>query len=181
MNSSTPPPDWLPEIIPFQGDWNSFVRVLYAVFSADFKTGAPRFRSRPLWHDRRVDRDCPYQYEEGFWHLVTRNQWIYNRETRCKEKERLPELDRAARLPWARPITQNENSQDLLVWEFEEETQRHGKAIRVYLWLKASGYVVILERQTKRMGEVYLLITSFLIDHESKRRDLESRYERRLK
>ena len=180
MSDSTPTPDWLPDIIPFQGDWNAFVRVLYTVFSADFKTGTPRFRSRPLWHDRRIASDCPYQFEEGFWHLVTRDQWVYSRQTRRKEKERLPELDRAARLPWAKPIAQNEDSQELVVWEFEEET-RNGKAIRIYLWLKELDYVVILERQAKQMGEVYLLITSFLIDHESKRRDLESRYARKLK
>lgn len=181
MIAAPPVPTWLPVTIQFQGDWNSFVRVLYVVFEADFKTGNSRFRSRPLWHNNWVAKDCPYQYEEGFWHLVTRDQWVYNRQTRRKEKERLPELDRAARLPWAKPITQNEDSQELVAWEFEEETPRHGKVVRIYLWLKEMDYVVILERQSKRLGEVYMLVTSFLVDCDAKRKDLESRYARRLK
>lgn len=180
MNAAPTTPDWLPDSIPFRGDWNDFIRALYAVFSSDFKTGAPRFRSRPLWHDRRIDADDPFGYEEGFWHLVTRDQWVYNRETHRKEKERLPDLDRAARLPWAQPITQHETSQDVLTWEYDAETRR-GRAIRVYLWLKGWDYVVILERQVKRMGEVYMLVTSFFVDHKGKRKDLESRYTRRRK
>lgn len=181
MTASPLTPAWLPGIIPFQGDWNFFVRALYKVFSTDFKTGGPRFRYRPLWYNQRIEADDPFGYEEGFWHLVTRDQWVYNRVTRRNEKERLPEFDRAARLPWAKPITQHESAPELLVWEFEEETQRHGKAVRIYLWLKDLEYVVILERQSKRMGEVYMLITSFLVDCDAKRKDLESRYARRLK
>jgi hypothetical protein len=180
MSAASPQPDWLPDIIPFQGNWDVFVRALYRVFDADFKSGSPRFRNRPLWHDRRILPDDPLGYEEGFWHLVTRDQWRYNHQTRRREKERLPEFDRAARLPWARPITRNETSEPVLAWEFEEASRR-GKAIRVYLWLKALDYVVILERQSKRMGDIYMLVTSFLVEHEAKRRDLESRYARRIK
>jgi len=40
---------------------------------------------------------------------------------------------------------------------------------------------VILERQKKDKGDVFMLITSFYSDYEGKRRDLQSRYERRRK
>lgn len=34
--TDTPLPDWLPELIPFQGDWNAFVRALHVVFAQVF-------------------------------------------------------------------------------------------------------------------------------------------------
>ena len=180
MTVPTPAPAWLPNHVPFPGDWNSFVRTLYAIFEMDFKVATQRFRDRPLWHDRRIFSDDPFGYEEGFWHLVTSDQWRYDPKHRRKVKERLPEIARAERLPWARPITRNEADAKVVVWDFEDETTR-GKAIRTYLWLKDWDYVVILERQYKAKGDIFMLITSFYVDRPSKRKDLESRYARRLK
>ena len=171
------PPGWLPAIIPFDGDWKQFVADLYAVFTQDFKEQTPRFRSSPVWHDRRVFADGDGK-EEGFWHLVTRDQWVWNARTRKNEKERLPELDRGSRLPWARPIIEHESDASVQVWDFDEATKR-GNKLRTYVWLKDWDYVVILERQSKDRGDVFMLITSFQLDHEGKRHDLESRYARR--
>ena len=69
----------------------------------------------------------------------------------------------------------------LAVWEFNDVTPKGASVIRTYLWLKNHDYVVILERQPKDKGDVFMLITSFYLDHEAKRRDLQSRYERRRK
>lgn len=173
-------PGWLPDPVAFQGDWDSFVRALYAVFEADFKYGRPRYQNCPVWHDRRVEAGDTYGYEEGFWHLVTRDQWVWNSTVRRKEKQRLPELDRASRMPWTKPTIDHDTEPEMLVWDFEDETRR-GKAVRSYIWIKEFDFAVILERQTKRFGDVYLLITSFYIDHEGKRRDLQGRYDRRIK
>ena len=49
------------------------------------------------------------------------------------------------------------------------------------MWLKEHDYVVILEQQPRQKGNVFMLVTSFLVDFEGKRRDLQSRYERRRK
>jgi hypothetical protein len=174
-----PPPGWLPAAIPFAGDWSVFVAVIYTVFCRDFKGTWPRFRAWPVWHDRRVLPDGDGK-EEGFWHLVSRDQWVYNRQTRRNEKERLPELDRAGRLPWARPLVEHETDAAVQAWDFDEVTNR-GPAVRTYIWLKAHDYVIILERQKRERGDIFQLITSFLVDHEGKRRDLESRHARRRK
>lgn len=184
MNGSTndntdAPPAWLPAAIPFAGDWRNFVETLYAIFSRDFKGRWPQFRSRPVWHDRRVFDDGDGK-EEGFWHLVTRDQWVWDSRTRRNEKERLPELDRAGRVPWARPIIEHETDVAVLAWDFEEATKR-GTTVRTYVWLTKYDYVVILERQAKEKGDIFQLITSFLVDHAAKRADLGSRYERRKK
>jgi hypothetical protein len=58
---------------------------------------------------------------------------------------------------------------------------KRGIAVRTYVWLKDHDYVVVLERQQKNKGDVFMLITSFYLDFEAKRRDLQSRYERRRK
>jgi hypothetical protein len=175
----TATPAWLPPRIPFAGDWRVFVEALYLVFTKDFKGCWPRFRTFPVWHDRRVFDDGDGK-EEGFWHLVQKDQWIYNTKTRRKEKERLPEFERAGRLPWARPIIDHENAVEVTVWDYDNETPK-GKVVRTYIWLKDHDYVVILERQKKDKGDVFMLITSFYLDFEGKRRDLESRYEGRRK
>ena len=146
------PPRWLPAAIPFAGDWNAFVTALYAVFTRDFKGTWPRFRACPVWHDRRVLPDGDGK-EEGFWHLVTRDQWVFNLQSRRDEKERLPDLDRASRVPWARPIVEHEADGSVLVWEFDEVANR-GPVVRTYVWLKDHDYVVILERQTREKGDI---------------------------
>ena len=173
-------PDWLPGLIPFPGDWNAFVRALHVVFRRDFIDSKPRFRRCPVWHDRRVDRSDTHCYEEGFWHLVTRDEWVFDPRTRKKEKQRLPDIIRAEHLPWARPTIEHHADPTMLVWDFEEESRR-GSAMRTYVWLKELDYVVVMERQPHPRGDIYMLITAFDVTHEGKRRDLTSRYERRRK
>lgn len=180
MSTASSSPDWLPNSISFEGDWDSFVRTLYAIFEADFKHGNPRYQNRPIWYDRRIEAGDQYKFEEGFWHLVTRDEWVWNPATRRKEKDRLPELERAARLPWAKPTIDNDSMPEVLTWDFKQDTRR-GMVIRSYVWLKEHDFVVILERQEKRRGDVFMLITSFHVDYEGKRIDLKSRYERRIK
>lgn len=172
-------PVWLPAAIPFTGDWKVFVETIYAVFTRDFKDQRPRFRAKPIWHDRRVLADGD-EKEEGFWHLVTQDKWVWNPQTRRKEKERLPDLDRAGRLPWVRPIIEHETAPDVRAWDYDEAT-KSGIAVRTYVWLTDYDYVVVLEKQARAKGDIFQLITSFHVSYESKRRDLESRYERRKK
>lgn len=155
--TDTPLPDWLPELIPFQGDWNAFVRALHVVFRRDFIDSKPRFRMCPVWHDRRVNRSDTRCYEEGFWHLVTHDEWVFDPRT-----------------------IEHHADPTMLVWDFEEESRR-GSAMRTYVWLKELDYVVVLERQPHSRGDIYMLITAFDVTHEGKRRDLASRYERRRK
>jgi hypothetical protein len=180
MNEDTgSPPAWLPAAIAFTSDWKVFVEAIYAAFSRDFKDQWPRFRAQPVWHDRRIFPDSDGK-EAGFWHLVTRDEWVWNPKTRRNEKERLPEFDRAGRLPWARPIIEHETDPEVLAWDFDEAT-RSGIVVRTYIWLTDFDYVVILEKQAKTKGDIFQLITSFFVSHESKRKDLESRYDRRKK
>ena len=186
MTDTTPqldtasPPAWLPALLPYQGDWDVFLLALYKVFSLDFKSGTLRFQGRPVWYDRRIDAADSHRYEEGFWHLVTREDRVWNPKLRRQEKQRLPDIERARHLPWGRPAIEHENEPEIVVWNFDEET-RKGKLVRTYLWLKRWDYAVVLERQGKAGGDIFMLITAFSVDIQAKRTDLESRYNRRIK
>lgn len=172
-------PDWLPDHIPFDREWDSFIQTVYKIFKSDFIISIPRFRSLPVWHDRRVDKNDRFGFEEGFWHLVTKDERVYDKATRRSELNRLPDFNRAGRLPWAKPIIANSDDGSVLVWDYEDETCRR-KAVRTYLWLKQHDFLVILEKQSAAQRQIYRLITSFHITYAAKRKDLESRYAKQI-
>ena len=62
MSTARSYPDWLPDSVLFEGDWDSFVRTLYAIFEADFKHGHPWYQNCPIWHNRKVDPGDRYGY-----------------------------------------------------------------------------------------------------------------------
>ncbi|WP_129628743.1 hypothetical protein [Candidatus Oscillochloris fontis] len=158
-------PDWLPPMLDLSGDWNDILHQLYTVFTRDFKTGSLFLAGEPIWHDRRI---LPGEaYEESFWHLVTRKD--------NKSGDRLPDFRRAERLPWCAPILRNINDPAIKFWHYREGNQR----LRMYAWLEAGDYVVILEHKPKRIGQVAFLITAYHLDGESMRRSMRKRYERR--
>ena len=89
-----------------------------------------------MWWDRRFKDDDPH--EEGFWHLVTRD----DKET----GERLLETPRAKRLAWCRATIDHCGEAEVLVFDYLEG---NGK-VRTYLWVKDCDYVVILEKASRR-------------------------------
>lgn len=169
----TVPPNWLPTIVSTDGDWNHVIAVLYAIFETDIKNSALRLKGRPVWHDRRV---LPGEkYEEGFWHLTSRDEWVFDKKQRQNVKKRVWDPRRSERLPWCRPTIEHAGESAVMVWDYEEADGQ----IRTYVWLKEWGYVIVLEQQQKRLGAIFMLITAFCVDYEAKRRDLESRYANR--
>ncbi len=150
----TKPPDWLPQMLSLQGEWESILKLLYSVFEADFRNDHPKFQGKRLQWDRIPDDK--YGYEEGFWHLVTRDDKTTG--------ARLPDFRRAERLPWCRPTIDHSDDAMVKVWDYREK----GKKIRTYLWLDLWDYCIVMEKRKK----VVALITAFYIDGDSKRRNL---------
>ena len=165
----TPPP-WLPATVSCNGTWDDVLRALYSIFDRDFRRGAPRFRGFPVWWDRTVKPG--EQYEEGFWHLITRDDPF--------QAERLPDFRRAERLPWCRPTLDNEQDPAVTVWDYDTDR----KGIRTYVWLRDLDYLAILERRVVdkrvRPRTIMFLVTAYHVDGDWKRKQLQASYEARL-
>lgn len=156
-------PDWLPPMLDLNGDWNTVVHELYAVFTRDFTRGALNVAGEPVWYDRKMVDG----YEACFWHLITRN----NQQT----GDRQPDFRRAERLPWCAAILRNANDPAVMFWRYREGSG----SIRTYAWLEEGDYVVVLERKPMKIGPVAFMITAYHIDGASRRRNLRRRYEQR--
>ena len=162
---SGPLPEWLPEQIDTNGTWEGILFRLHEVFDQDFTLGQPRYSGVPVWWDRHRMVGDPY--DRGFWHLITR-------EDKSSE-DRLLDPPRAKRLRWCKATIINSTPPDVLVFEYEE-----GKGkIRTYLWVQQADYLVILEKQQQKTKPVYFLVTTFVLDGPSKRKDIQRKYDNR--
>jgi len=159
-------PDWLPEIVAIDGAWEVVISILYRIFESDFIETKRRFQGLPVWWDRKcLAGEC---YEEGFWHLITKVDG--------EPGERLFQPRRAERLPWCGPAISNSTHEAVIVWDYMEG--KRGR-LRTYVWLENLDYVVILERQEKRKGQIAFLVTAFYVEGSSGRRNLEKKYDKR--
>jgi hypothetical protein len=101
-----------------------------------------------------------------FWHLTHR----FDKNT----GERLPDLRRSERLPWARKMIDNFQKPEIWAWDYGESK---GKT-NTYIWLKDHDFLVVM-RKYKSGGR--RLITSFYIDYQHYKRKLERKYHKRIK
>lgn len=154
------PPEWLPEPIDVNGVPSEVFALLYLQFRLDFLDSSCYLRDAPV-HCSRFKKEGE-EYEEAFWHLVTREEHSTG--------ARLLDTRRAQKLAWCAAVIANCDDTRVTAWNYLEGT---GKK-RIYLWLRDWDYVVILE---ERKG-VFWLITAFDVDAR-KRYDFEGRYNRR--
>lgn len=158
-------PHWLPELFQTSGEWETVRTALYGVFTQDFIIGRPRFRTLPVWWDRRIL--AGEQYEEGFWHLITREEHSGG--------DRLFDPRRAERLPWCGPSIVRVEETCYLVWDYKEGDG----SVRTYVWYEGGDYLIVLQRRLFRLGEVAFLITAHYIEGEGRRRSLRKKYDKR--
>lgn len=154
-------PEWLPGFCVTDGEWSAIVAALYQVFQQGIVADPPRLDGCPVWRHRQV---CD-GYEEAFWHLITQDD---------ASGERLFDPRRAERLAWCAAILRHPDDSAITRWRYRERGQ-----IRLYLWLEAHDYVVVLEERDTRRGRVYFLLTAHYLDGESRRRNLWRKYEKR--
>lgn len=158
-------PAWLPDMLSIGGEPSEIFKMLYQVFCRDFKDSPCLFRTCPVWYDRRkIDGE----YEEGFWHLITRE----DEET----GERLLDTRRAERLPWCGPSIRNSFDPILKVWNYLEGKNR----INTYIWLEKFDYVIILQKKEHRIGTVYFMVTAYYIDGSRTKKQLQNKFGNKL-
>jgi hypothetical protein len=158
----TTKPAWLPDMFPVNPWTEQTFDLLYAIFRRDFIESQPCYRGCTVWFfpEKAADKELV------FWHLTSRD----DKET----GERLPDLRRSERLPWARPMLDNADKLEILDWDYEEGDG----TIKTYVWLKDNDYLTILKKYPDGRRR---LITSFWIDYQNTRRKLEKKYENRIR
>lgn len=158
-------PDFLPNILNFDGlSWNQVLDLLYDIFTYDFKNNKPVHCGLRVFYDTRILEDGDGK-EEGFWHVISRK----DRNT----GDRLPDYRRAERLPWARPMMENEDCPELKVFDYNHGTK--DKGVRRYVWLEDYDYVLILQQKKNK----FFWITGYYVTKNGKR-DLSRRYSERI-
>jgi hypothetical protein len=141
-------PAWLPELIPFDGDWSTYVDAIYRVFYDDF------LRHRPVFQGRLVNvRTDPRDQGKiaGFWHAISEGP---------SELDRTPDLRRCERVRWIRAIIEAGQDQAVCVW-----VEKRGSDRRIHVALEDFSYLVVLADRRSYVQ----FITAFCIEHDHQR------------
>lgn len=154
-------PDWLPDLFPVNPWTEKTYDLLYKIFARGFKETQPSYRGHTIWFFPEKEDGK----ELVFWHLTPRKD--------KKSGERLPDLRRSERLPWARPMLDNFNKPEILDWDYEEDDGD----IHTYLWLKDYDYLMILKKYRDGGRR---LVTSYWVEYDNFKRKLEKKYKSRI-
>jgi hypothetical protein len=145
-------PKWLPDTLHFDGNWEEFIKTVYALFERDFKHNIPRFRTLPVYHDAKIIENGQ---EAGFWHIVQKDD--------SQARQRLPDIQRCEHMPWPKPIIENCEDKTVSIWKVEKKKPGSPQQTRVYLWLEDFDYLIAMREQPYEM----ILITAFCVGYES--------------
>jgi hypothetical protein len=160
-------PESLPPILNLSGlSWEEVLALLYSVFEKDFKVHRTKHCGKRVMYDSRKLPDGQGK-EEGFWHVIS--------TTDKQTKVRLIDYRRAERLPWARPMMEQDNDLQLKVFDYDHGTKDLG--IRRYICLEDYSYVIILKQKKKR----FFWITAYYIEKQWSRDKIAKRFANRVK
>jgi hypothetical protein len=155
------PPASLPPMATVSPWTNETYDELYAIFKRDFKDSQAVYEGNPVWFFPEMDSGK----EVVFWHMTSRA----DKET----GERLPDLRRSERLPWARPMLDSSRRPEILAWDYEEGD----RTVKTYVWLKDHDFVVLMKKYRNGGRR---LITSYYVDQPHARRRLEKKCAKRI-
>lgn len=141
--SSTP---WLPARLDRASfaDDAALEAAAWAAFQQDFAI-TPGFRGEDVIVDRTPHKARPDR-EHTYWHAVT--------EGEPEETRTAPETERLERVPWTRPVIENEAcpQSSIKVW-----SNRRGSSTHICIWFNRINYLIVL----KRLRTNYLLKTTY--------------------
>lgn len=133
----------------------------YEVFKADFLTSLPIFREVEMKLKRFPKRDGR---EATFYHMTTEGEDEENREY---------DPERTERLPWARPLIENEFNDEIRVWR-----QKIKGEWRIHLWLFKRSYLLVIAERKNNGALYYLPWTAFVLEYEHSSTKMERRWKR---
>ncbi|MBI5806139.1 hypothetical protein HZA73_08845 [candidate division TA06 bacterium] len=158
---------FLPPLLPMAGEWSTIVDELYKIFVTDFKWNSTFHNNLRVDYNRTINEDGQGK-EEGFWHVVSKDQL-----SEGGIKERLPDYRRAERLPWAKVIMTSGTRPEITIFDYKEGPQNKG--VRRNIWLREYNYCLILQHKKTK----YYWVTAFHVDEEYNK-TLTKHYEKRV-
>lgn len=157
-----PRPDWLPDLLELMPWKTDTFKVLYDLFKIDFIESAPVYMGKKIIVPKQKENDG----EEIFNHLTSKK----DEDT----GERLPDIKRAERLLWIKPIIEHADEPEIFDWDYYDEDK---KRIITYLWLKDYDFIVIMK---KLKNERRVLLTAYYVKYNNAKRKFEKKYADRI-
>lgn len=147
-----------PELLPFNGDWTTYEDEIYAEYIHTVVRAGLQFAGSPVRAQFR-----PETRNKGFsfWHLISEAPDRDNRN----EDDRIPDLDRCARIRWVAWCIENAGQPGFSWWE----NQRKGRT-RVVIWAEEHDFAVVLEKRDTQDGSRYYLLKTAYCRLKSHRR-----------
>jgi hypothetical protein len=151
----------------YGGDYNIYIEHVYSIFRRDFIERKTKFRGEEL----RLKRHPLYQEKAyTFYHITHKGK---------DEKNRLPDLRRCERMPWASPTIENCDYWNLKIWP-QIRKGKGGTSNRLCIWLERidePDYIIILDIR----NNYKLLWTAFVPEYNHEKRKKQKEYEAWLK
>jgi hypothetical protein len=141
-----------PELTPFTDDWPSYENEIYALYLRSVVHAGLQFAGYPVRAQFR-----PETRGKGFsfWHLISEAPDRINRN----EDDRIPDLDRCARIGWVAWCIENAGEPGFSWWENQRKRETH-----VVIWAEAHDFAVVLAKRITREGpRYYLLKTAYCL------------------
>lgn len=144
------PPDLIP--LSAYGDWAAYEDAIYAEYLATVAHARLQFRNalvKVRFHPTTKQKGY------GFWHLISEAPSQNNRN----EEDRIPDLDRCARVRWVAWCIQNAESTGFSWWE-----NTRGRETHVVIWAELHDFAIVLAKRDTQAGpRFYLLKTAYCL------------------
>ncbi|WP_300119602.1 hypothetical protein [Rhodoferax sp.] len=133
-------------------DWSAYEDAIYAEYLATVAHASLRLFGHVVKVRFRPEtRHKGY----GFWHLISEAPSQNNRN----EDDRIPDLERCARVRWVAWCIENVESVEFSWWENKRGTETH-----VVIWAELHDFAVVLaKRDTQDGPRYYLLKTAYCL------------------
>jgi len=132
--------------------WSNYENAIYAEYLATVAHAGLRFMGEQV---RVRFRPETKQKGYGFWHLISEAPSNDNRN----EDDRIPDLERCARIRWVAWCIQNVDALGFSCWE-----NQRGRETHVIIWAELYDFAVVLaKRQSEEGCRYYLLKTAYCL------------------